>query len=98
VQPRNDVLGHLKRYLESYPGDELVKSLVQQCEGTQQGARPTNGDVIDKSVCEPEASKIVESEAGGDVVDVAVSVLASGWWCSVDLYSVGVPLCIIGGA
>lgn len=79
MQPRKDVLGHLKRYQESCPGDELVKTLVQQCEGTQHGVRSTNGDVIDKSVCEPEEPEGAASEAGGDVLEVDVSVLASSW-------------------
>lgn len=74
TQPREVVVGQLKRYQESYPGDEVVSQLVQQCEGTQQEVCSTNGEVIDKSVCEPEESKNAASEPAGGVLGVAVSV------------------------
>jgi len=78
MQPREDVVGQLKRYQESHPGDEVVSELVEQCEGAQQESCSGNGEVIDKSVCEPEEPQRCASEAGGDVSYEAVSVLAWG--------------------
>lgn len=73
IQPSEDVVGHLKRYQKLYPGDEVVTQLVQQCEGTHLEVSSTNGEVIDKSVCEPEESKTTATGSGHGLSNVAVS-------------------------
>ena len=75
MQPTEDVVGQLKRYQTSYPGDEVVIELVEQCEGREREVFSANGEVIDKSVCETKESKSAGSEPGGDVLHIAVSVL-----------------------
>ncbi|KAG0616183.1 hypothetical protein M758_5G096700 [Ceratodon purpureus] len=61
----------LKRYQKSYPGDEVVSQLVQQCEGTLLEVSSTNREVIDKSVCDPEEPKSTSSGPGRDLSNVA---------------------------